>query len=256
MGKLLIISGAGTGVASGIKTFRTDTVSGKAMWDDYDIERVCNYHSFMNDTSCYNETHEFYNKRRQELANVQPNNFHFAVNDLYKNFPGKVLNITTNVDDLLERAGIPHKDILHVHGYLPEIVYKLSNKKHTVSIGYSPVNLELFEWVKPNIVFFGENAPAYGDMYTLLDTLCYGDTVVVAGCSNQVINFNWELFPALNIGVKMIVVNPGINYEEQVMYEGRGVVVYREDSAKVFSDPKFIEFLSKRISGEIIEDTK
>lgn len=249
MGKLLTISGAGTGVDSGIKTFRTDTVSGKAMWDEHDIERVCNYQSFVNDPSCYQETHEFYNKRRQELVTVSPNTFHKAVSGLYSKYgKDKVLNITTNVDDLLERAGIPHEDILHVHGYLPEVVYKLEESKRILDVGYSPVNLDLFDWVKPNVVFFGEAAPLYGKMYDTIDLLGKGDVVVVVGCSNLVINFNWDLFPILSRGIKMIVVNPDIKHHEEAIYSERGVITYRKGSSEVWGDPDFITLIESYLN--------
>ena len=247
MGKVLIISGAGTGVDSGIKTFRTDTQSGKALWDDYDVEDVCNYHKFMSDRGCYLRTNEFYNKRRKELVTVFPNVFHKAVSELYHKYgSGKVMNITTNVDDLLERAGVAHSDILHVHGYLPEIKTKKESDDlpfEITDVGYSEVDVSRYTWVKPNVIFFGEAAPLYVDMYDQLDTLAEGDLVIVVGCSNQVINFNWELFPLLAKGVKMAVVNPNINYLEQREYEERGVSVWRCGSSKAFSDRHFLSFV-------------
>lgn len=264
MGKLLIISGAGTGVDSGITTFRTDTVSGKALWGEYSIDDVCNYQQFQmgydrwkgftefkdglgedkNGVDTYTLTNDFYNKRRVELAQVQPNIFHHRVAALYKQYGSeKVVNITTNVDDLLERAGIPHEDILHVHGYLPSIKYRRNGLEFKEDVGYNPVDINKFEWVKPDVIFFGEVAPMYGYMYAQIDSLADGDIVVVVGCSNQVINFNWELFPKISQGVKMVVVNPDISYGEQIQYEERGVIVCRSGSSEVWNDDSFIYLL-------------
>lgn len=252
MGKVLFISGAGTGVDSGIKTFRTDTSSGKALWDDYDIEDVCNYPKFMSDKGCYLRTNEFYNKRRKELATVFPNVFHKAVSELYHKYGSdRVLNITTNVDDLLERAGVPHSDILHVHGYLSEIKIKedINLPFEITDVGYSEIDVSKYTWIKPNVVFFGEAAPLYADMYDQFDTLKKGDLVIIVGCSNQVINFNWELFPLLAKGVKMAVVNPAINYLEQQEYEKRGVSVWRCDSSGAFSNKNFLNFVEGFLKG-------
>ncbi|MFP9052002.1 Sir2 family NAD-dependent protein deacetylase, partial [Enterococcus faecalis] len=120
MRRLIIISGAGLSVESGVRAFRTDTASGKALWDDYDLEEVCNIHAFRG--NFYHKTHMFYNKRREELKTVEPNLAHLRIGEWYKKYPGQVVNLTTNVDDLIERAGVPHSDILHIHGYLKEVV--------------------------------------------------------------------------------------------------------------------------------------
>lgn len=113
MRRLIIISGAGLSVESGVRAFRTDTASGKALWDDYDLEEVCNIHAFRG--NFYHKTHMFYNKRREELKTVEPNLAHLRIGEWYKQYPGQVVNLTTNVDDLIERAGVPHSDILHIH---------------------------------------------------------------------------------------------------------------------------------------------
>lgn len=269
MRRLIVISGAGLSADSGVRTFRTDTESGKALWDEYDLEEVCNIGAFnagfrvyknsdfelngvdKDGIDLYTKTNDFYNKRRVELANVQPNFAHLQIGKWFKEFSGRVLNITTNVDDLLERAGVEHQEVLHVHGYLPEVIYRLqTGYGHTLEdIGYTPVDVKMYEWVKPNVVFFGEAAPLYNDMYALFDTLNYQDMVIVVGCSNQVINFNWELFPMLNIGTKMVVVNPGVNYLEKEMYEERGVLVYRAGAAEVFSNKNFIEMVEDHLNG-------
>lgn len=232
---------------SGIRTFRTDTDSGKALWDEYNLEEVCDIHAF--NGNFYYKTHSFYNKRREELATVNPNAAHLKIGEWFNKYSGQVVNLTTNVDDLLERSGIPRDEILHVHGYLSEIRYKLykDSEENLVDVGYTNIDPDLFYWVKPNVIFFGESAPLYSEMYSLFDTLTADDMVIVVGCSNQVINFNWELFPALNIGTKMVVVNPGINYLEQELYEKRGVIVYRANAAETFSNKNFIDLVEKHL---------
>ncbi|UYL04690.1 NAD-dependent protein deacylase [Klebsiella phage KP13-26] len=268
--RLIVVSGAGLSADSGVRTFRTDTDSGKALWDEYDLAEVCDIGAFQagyrrrtspdvpvvggiddDGMDLYEKTNNFYNKRRVELATVEPNAAHLQIAKWFAMAPERVYNITTNVDDLLERAGVARESVLHVHGYLPEIRYRLepSSQETLVDVGYAHVDIDAFHWVKPNVVFFGEAAPLYNDMYALFDTLTGQDMVIVVGCSNQVINFNWELFPALNMGTKMIVVNPGLNYLEQNLYEERGVVVYYAGAAETFSNAHFIKMVEDHLNG-------
>lgn len=269
MRRLIVVSGAGLSVDSGIRAFRTDTNSGKALWDEYDLEEVCNIGAFnagyrvykgsdfewngvdKDGKDLYTKTHEFYNKRRQELVTVEPNIVHLRIAEWYaKYWHGQVINFTTNVDDLLERAGVPRDEVIHAHGFLREIVTRGSNRNLVVTdVGYTAIDPENFEWVKPNVTFFGETAPWYMGQINLFDTLTSQDLVVVVGCSNQVINFNWELFPALNMGVKMMVVNPDVRYDEQLEYEKRGVTVWRAGAAEVFGNKHFINQVEAHLEG-------
>lgn len=252
MRRLIVISGAGLSVESGIRAFRTDSASGKAMWGEYDVGEVCDIHAFRG--NFYHKTHMFYNKRREELQTVEPNVAHLRIGEWYKKYPGQVINITTNVDDLIERAGVPREDILHVHGFLREILVgkSMGSKPHRViDVGYSSIEPDDFDWVKPNVVFFGEMAPLYQDMHAIFDSLHYGDMVIVVGCSNQVINFNWDLFPVLNIGVKMVVVNPNINYIEEQGYQERGIPVYRCGAVEAFGNKHFINMVEAHLEDRL-----
>lgn len=249
MRRLVVISGAGLSVESGVRAFRTDTNSGKAMWDEYDLEEVCNIHAFRG--NFYHKTHSFYNKRRVELGTVEPNLAHLRIGEWYERFPGQVLNLTTNVDDLLERSGILEQSIVHVHGYLPEIVVDTGagSAKKIINVGYNEINPYDYEWCKPNVVFFGEMAPKYTEMYSILDTLTANDMVIVVGCSNTVINFNWELFPAVRRGTKMVVVNPATPYHEMEIYQDNGVLVYRAGAVETFGNKNFINMVEKFLEG-------
>lgn len=262
--RVIFITGAGLSVDSGIPAFRTDTSSGEALWSSYNLSEVCdifNFRAGYQQEQCvpgavggldaegynlYRKTHDFYNKRRVELEKVDPNPAHLQIGEWFEKYGAeRIINITTNVDDLLERAGIDREEILHVHGFLPEVVV---DNKIIKDVGYAAIDVDDYKYVKPNVVFFGENAPLYTDMYHKLDQLTSQDMVIVVGCSNQVINFNWELFPALNIGVKMVVVNPGLNFVEQTLYEERGVLVYREKAATAFSNEGFIKMVEDHLN--------
>lgn len=249
MRRLVVISGAGLSVESGIRAFRTDSDSGQALWDSYPLEEVCNIHAFRGEF--YDKTHEFYNKRRQELKDVEPNLAHLRIAEWYKRYPGQVKNLTTNVDDLLERAGVPNSDIIHVHGYLKEIVIEneAGSPKRVVDVGYESINPDDYGWCKPNVVFFGEVAPLYTEMYSLLDSLTVQDMVIIVGCSNTVIDFNYELLRSVRQGTKMIVVNPSVSYMEQESYDVNNICVFRTGAVDAFSNPAFIEMVEKHLEG-------
>jgi hypothetical protein len=66
--------------------------------------------------------------RRLELSSVQPNEAHLKINELSKKF--NVINFTTNVDDLLERAY--NKQITHLHGYLNEVIYNFNDNNQQI----------------------------------------------------------------------------------------------------------------------------
>ncbi len=268
--RLIVVSGAGLSADSGVRTFRTDTESGRPLWDEYDLAEVCDIGAFQagyrrrtspdvpvvggideDGMDLYQKTNEFYNKRRVELETVNPNGAHLQIAKWFKEFPDRVLNLTTNVDDLLERAGVERETILHVHGYLPEILYRMHPGDYPtlVDIGYAAVSVDDYNWVKPNVVFFGEAAPLYNDMDDLFNSLTSQDMVIVVGCSNQVINFNYELFPALHFGTKMVVVNPGLSYLDTELYNDRGVLTYRAGAEEAFTNQHFVKMVEDHLNG-------
>ncbi len=106
------------------------------------------------------------------------------------------------------------------------------------------------------LIFFGELAPAYGKMYDILDTLTKEDMVIVVGCSNTVINFNWELFPAVKRGTKVLVVNPRINYLEQEQYDAHGVLQFRCGAVEAFSNNNFIKIVEDHLEGKTALQSK
>ena len=105
--KLVISSGAGISAESGIKTFR----DADGLWENYPVMDVASHEGFLRDPALI---HKFYNERREQLINAQPNAAHLGLVELEKDFDVRV--ITQNVDDLHERAG--SSNVLHLHGEL------------------------------------------------------------------------------------------------------------------------------------------
>lgn len=106
---LVILTGAGISAESGLRTFRAED----GLWEDHRVEEVATPEAFRLNPDL---VHRFYNERRRQLAGVKPNPAHEALARLEQAWPGEVLLVTQNVDDLHERAG--SRNLVHLHGEL------------------------------------------------------------------------------------------------------------------------------------------
>ena len=104
-----MLTGAGVSAESGLATFR----DADGLWEGHRVEDVATPHAFARDPEL---VHAFYDARRAKLATVQPNGAHKALARLEAQWPGELLVVTQNVDDLHERAG--SKRLMHMHGEL------------------------------------------------------------------------------------------------------------------------------------------
>ena len=177
--KIVFFSGAGISAESGISTFR-DT---GGLWEEYNIDDICTAGCLDKNRE---QTVEFYNQRREDIKDKIPNLAHNKIVELQNKYPNNIKIITQNVDDLFEKAGA--KDILHLHGFLPEVRCENEQCNEIFNIAYE--NQEKYcpscgEYLRPNIVFFGEQAPKYKDLYELIEDV---DIMVIMGTSGNVIN--------------------------------------------------------------------
>src|SRR4028118_2368632 len=106
---LVILTGAGISADSGVPTFR----AADGLWEGHRVEDVATPDAFVRDPAL---VHAFYDARRARLAEVRPTAAHEALARLDADWPGDLLLVTQNVDDLHERAG--SKRLLHMHGEL------------------------------------------------------------------------------------------------------------------------------------------
>ena len=148
---IVILTGAGVSAESGLATFRGPD----GLWEGHRVEDVCTPDAFRRDPAL---VHSFYDARRGKLGTVEPNAAHVALARLDADWPGELLVVTQNVDDLHERAGATR--LLHMHGELAK--------------GWCLACRERFAWsgpmgegatcpscaasgdVRPDIVWFGE----------------------------------------------------------------------------------------------------
>jgi len=148
---IVVLTGAGVSAESGLATFRGPD----GLWEGHRVEDVATPEAFQRDPAL---VHQFYDARRAKLGTVEPNAAHKALARLAAEWPGELLLITQNVDDLHERAG--SKRLIHMHGELAS--------------GWCLACDERFAWagpmgeeaccpacqvegrVRPDIVWFGE----------------------------------------------------------------------------------------------------
>jgi NAD-dependent deacetylase len=107
MRNIVILTGAGVSAESGLATFRGPD----GLWEGHRVEDVATPEAFRRNPEL---VHRFYDERRAKLADVQPNDAHRALARLDAEWPGELLLVTQNVDDLHERAG--SKRLIHMHG--------------------------------------------------------------------------------------------------------------------------------------------
>lgn len=175
MKRIVVLTGAGISAESGISTFRD---SG-GLWEQHAIEEVATPQAWQKDQEL---VLEFYNQRRKQLYEVNPNPAHFALAELQQHFDVQI--ITQNIDDLHERAG--SKNVMHLHGEL-----KKSQSSLDPSLVYDIKGWELRKGEKcekgsqlrPHVVWFGEAVPMIEPAATLSAT---ADIYMVIGTSLNV----------------------------------------------------------------------
>jgi NAD-dependent protein deacetylases, SIR2 family len=104
---IVILTGAGVSAESGIDTFR----DGGGLWEQHRVEDVATPEAFVRDPDL---VLRFYDMRRAAIQTKAPNAAHTALGRLDREWPGELLIVTQNVDDLHERAGA--RRVLHMHG--------------------------------------------------------------------------------------------------------------------------------------------
>jgi len=150
---IVILTGAGISKESGLDTFRDED----GIWARVSLEDVATPQGFARDP---NMVHAFYNDRRGQLADpgIQPNAAHRALARLEAEWPGDVLLVTQNIDDLHNRAG--SRNLIHMHGELRQV---RCQQCANVVVWDGPLSVEdtcaacgTVGRLRPHVVWFGE----------------------------------------------------------------------------------------------------
>lgn len=173
--KLVVLTGAGISAESGIKTFR----GAGGLWEGYDIMEVASPQGWEKDPAL---VLDFYNQRRKNVLDVEPNQAHVLLASLENQFDVHI--VTQNIDDLHERGG--STKVLHLHGEIlksrssvdESLVYDMD--KPTIEIGDT---CELGSQLRPHIVWFGEAVPM---IEKAAELVLSADVLLIVGTSMEV----------------------------------------------------------------------
>jgi NAD-dependent deacetylase len=148
---IVILTGAGISAESGLATFRGPD----GLWEGHRVEDVATPEAFARDPEL---VHKFYDARRTRLGEVEPNEAHRALARLDAEWPGELLIVTQNVDDLHERAGTNR--LLHMHGELASGWCQGCDERFRwhgpMGVGACCPVCQVAGSVRPDIVWFGE----------------------------------------------------------------------------------------------------
>jgi len=162
---IVVLTGAGISKESGLHTFRDPD----GIWARYNISEVATPEAFINNPDL---VHHFYNDRRAGLLDpaVQPNAAHLALARLEAEWPGDVLLVTQNIDDLHDRAG--SKNLIHMHGELLKTRCNhcdlLTNWSEPLDQGIPCPSCAKPGGLRPHVVWFGEMPLEMERIYTAL----------------------------------------------------------------------------------------
>lgn len=196
MKKIVVLTGAGVSAESGLSTFR----DAGGLWEGHDVMEVASPEGWRANKEL---VLKFYNERRAQLENAQPNAAHYAIAELEAKYDVTV--ITQNVDDLHERAG--SSNIIHLHGEL--VKARSSVDEHLLyEIGYKEICIgdkcDKGSQLRPHVVWFGEMVPM---IEVAAEVVSEADMLIVVGTSLVV-------YPAASLvdftqqGIPIYIIDP------------------------------------------------
>lgn len=175
--RIVILTGAGLSAESGLSTFRDPT----GLWSRYDWRDVATPEGFARDPD---GVHAFYNMRRAAVLAARPNPAHLALARLERDWPGEVLVVTQNVDDLHEKAG--SRNLIHMHGEHASALCAACGHRWPapqVMLTADPCPACAARAIRPDVVWFGER-PYHLDRIHAAVAAC--DIFVSVGTSGTV----------------------------------------------------------------------
>jgi NAD-dependent deacetylase len=200
--RVAAFSGAGLSAESGLATFRDP--DSDALWSRFDPTELASLEGFEADPR---RVIDWYNWRRSRYAAVAPNAAHRALAA-----QTRMIQITQNVDHLLEQAGAAPESVYHLHGDL------LHDRCHNPGCDYrervdldKPASLRgcphCGEYLRPAVVWFGEQLPR--DTWMRAERLCTEiDCLLVIGTSATVYPAAGLIDVARRLNSSIIVVDP------------------------------------------------
>ena len=224
--KIVVLTGAGMSVESGLKTFR----DADGLWEEYPVAQVATHEGWEADPTLVTN---FYNMLRKKCWGVKPNEGHRLVAKLEEKYD--VVVVTQNVDNLHEQAG--STNVVHLHGELMKVCSSRNVDDPRYIRQLTPDDCEIVPGTKagdgsllrPYIVFFGEAVP---NITIAADYVQQADIMIVIGTSLAV-------YPAAGL----------------LQYAGPSVPIYLIDPNPISAGPRVKQILKGASEGmkELLE---
>jgi len=186
--KLVVLTGAGISAESGLKTFR----DADGLWEGYDIEEVATATAWRRNPAL---VLEFYNYRRKNIKEANPNAAHYILAELQNEFDVHI--VTQNIDDLHERAG--SQKVLHLHGE----IFKMRSVKDERLIYPIDGDINIGDLaedggqLRPHIVWFEEPVPMIEEAAGIVKSaeifMVVGTSLVVYPAAGLVNYAPWQI---------------------------------------------------------------
>ena len=204
MQNIVVFTGAGISAESGLGTFRD---SG-GLWEQFKIEDVATLAAFKKNPEF---VLNFYNIRRKQLLESEPNAAHISLNKLSEKYNLHI--ITQNIDDLHEKSG--SENVLHLHGKLME---SKSSVDDSLIYPIEGADLKIGDLcengsqLRPNVVWFREAVP---NMIDAISITRKADIFIVIGTSLNV-------YPAASLlnytdnAKRIILIDPKAEQENDI----------------------------------------
>ena len=204
-GAVCVLTGAGMSAESGIPTFR-DALTG--LWARFDPAELASEDGFRAHPQ---RVWDWYAERRDAVRRAEPNAGHHALASFARRWPGSLVLVTQNVDDLHQRAG--HPDAVRLHGdiladrWLRPCPKGIDCSTAEALPGRPPGCTVCGNLVRPGVVWFGEDLPAAAlAAARRAAEIC--SVMLVVGTSGAVWPAAGLAARARQRGAQVIIVNP------------------------------------------------
>ena len=196
--KVVFVTGAGISQESGIPTFR-----GKdGLWRNYDAMKLATIDAFYENPKL---VWEWYNERRENIFQAEPNLGHKAIAELEEFF--EVVVLTQNIDGLHQRAG--SSKVLELHGSIVKIKCTVCDFKEETEYKFSkfPPLCNCGNILRPDVVWFGEGLPQ-NVWQEAIEHANNCDVMIIAGTSLVVSPANTLPYYAKQNNATLVEINP------------------------------------------------
>ena len=210
---IVILTGAGISAESGLATFR----DAGGLWEEHDPMDIATPEAFAADPDL---VYRFYNARRKNLDQVEPNPAHRALARLAREYAGNVFLVTQNVDDLHERGGC--EQVCHMHGELRGLLCNHCGHRSIAGGDYDASHVcdacDKRGGLRPDVVWFGE-IPYH--MAKIERELLRCDLFVAIGTSGAVYPAAGFVRQAVQSGAHSIEINRDLSEVTDSFHEQR-----------------------------------